>query len=656
MIFYGRIIQCIDQIQLQVKYYLVVHKIKPAIYERQENGYIKIKLPQNFIFIDRDENLFATYDNGELCIDCNIKCECNAKCECDSKCGIANQTSDCSDKNTLNNTFLRTQDIDYPDAIYIQAPNGLYVRPEPEYIASSLFKEGQSLDYISSHGAFRMGNFDQPSVEDHIGLYSTALGVNTTAADIANFSSGINSHASSQEITDIRLITIGITGNGASHALGIRNYATNTASFASGYGNTSSGVASSSEGCLNISSGSGSHVEGLQNIASGRGSHAQGIGTQSIGVGSHTEGLYTVAGNNGAHAEGEETKALSNGCHAEGVETVANAPAAHAEGYLCGAYGNVSHVQGIGNVVNNLVSHAQGWYNKANSDNSYVEGYENNVIHPGVHLMGVQCTSTASFTAFRYAPGPSGVANNLSTPNYSFQIGRNQVNAVIDTLGNYFGVSYNTRNADYAEMFEWKDQNINKEDRVGYFVQLVDGHLIEKHTGNNTPVGIVSHTAGVLGDSGNLTWNKQYLTDDFGRPLIEMDYYQAYVQELSYTDITINPDTYPKQSKALNKEDALALLSDLTEEQLDKLKDVHPIPRCILNPDYQKDILYIPRSQRNEWESIGLLGKIYVRDNGQCAIGGLCSAENGIAVPGSHWRVLQRISNNVIRILFTLSA
>ena len=46
------------------------------------------------------------------------------------------------------------------------------------------------------------------------------------------------------------------------------------------------------------------------------------------------------------------------------------------------------------------------------------------------------------------------------------------------------------------------------------------------------------------------------------------------------------------------------------------------------------------------------MGKVFVRDNGECQIGQQCDNKNGIAVPGNTWPVLSRSSENVIRILF----
>ena len=48
----------------------------------------------------------------------------------------------------------------------------------------------------------------------------------------------------------------------------------------------------------------------------------------------------------------------------------------------------------------------------------------------------------------------------------------------------------------------------------------------------------------------------------------------------------------------------------------------------------------------------GLLGKVYVRDNGDCTVGDTCDCSNGVAVPGNTWQVLSRNAPDVVRILY----
>jgi len=82
------------------------------------------------------------------------------------------------------------------------------------------------------------------------------------------------------------------------------------------------------------------------------------------------------------------------------------------------------------------------------------------------------------------------------------------------------------------------------------------------------------------------------------------------------------------------------------------LSSVKPLQLSYHSNDYDPTRPYIPRKYRPEWSPIGLLGKIYVRDNGLCVPGNKCSCENDIAIPGDRWKVLTRSSSNVIQILY----
>lgn len=53
-----------------------------------------------------------------------------------------------------------------------------------------------------------------------------------------------------------------------------------------------------------------------------------------------------------------------------------------------------------------------------------------------------------------------------------------------------------------------------------------------------------------------------------------------------------------------------------------------------------------------EWGIVGLLGQLEVKDNGKCIPGEMCSVENGIAVPGNKYYVMERLDSNLIKVLF----
>lgn len=193
-----------------------------------------------------------------------------------------------------------------------------------------------------------------------------------------------------------------------------------------------------------------------------------------------------------------------------------------------------------------------------------------------------------------------------------------QANAyTLDWQGNgtFSGTVSSSTGADYAEYFEWKDGNPNNEDRVGYIVCL-DGDKIVKANAGDDILGICSGTAMVLGDSAEWNWSKRYLTDDFGRIIYE-DYDVDYKEDNG--EITKRHIHAPKQ-----------------------------------NPDYDTTKAYTKRADRPEWQIVGMMGKLYVRDDGSCVVNGYADVVNGIATKATgktNMRVMERINDSIVRVL-----
>lgn len=114
--------------------------------------------------------------------------------------------------------------------------------------------------------------------------------------------------------------------------------------------------------------------------------------------------------------------------------------------------------------------------------------------------------------------------------------------------------------ADYAEFFEWADGNPDDEDRVGQSVALDANGKIKRAEVGDTIIGVVSADPAVVGDAGWNNWRGKWLRDNYGR----------------------------------------LILDENGDRQL--------------NPDFDPDQEYVPRSDRKEWDAIGLLGKLYVKD------------------------------------------
>lgn len=125
---------------------------------------------------------------------------------------------------------------------------------------------------------------------------------------------------------------------------------------------------------------------------------------------------------------------------------------------------------------------------------------------------------------------------------------------------------------DYAEYFESQS---GQEIPNGYLVTL-DGRYIRKANSNDVPIGVISGTAGVILGDQMFHHKDKFLKDEFGVTLTEWSTKEWFDDD-----------------------------GNLYSEEVEV-----PIP----NPDWkQYNNEYIDRSQRPEWNVVGLMGQVYTR-------------------------------------------
>lgn len=344
-------------------------------------------------------------------------------------------------------------------------------------------------------------------------------------------------------------------------------------------------------------SGELSHAEGEDTIASGYASHAEGCGygktngeifdTTASGRGAHAEGCGTIANGNYSHAEGYATQAKHACCHAEGDETIAEGNYGHAEGFMTKAYGG--HAEGQCTEAKAYGGHAGGAYTIANA-------YQMAIGHFNIEKTGGRFetnTDNTSGTAFIIGNGKTAPSGSSPTRSNCFRVDYNG--------GTYASAAYNSSGADYAEYFEWLDNNENKEDRTGLFVTLEGKYIRIANKNDSYILGVVSACPSVVGNAQEDQWGDMYKKDIFGRIIKEQN-----------------------------------------------------IP--IINTEYDNTKKYIPRSERTEWAAIGMLGKLVVIDDGSCKVNELCTiGENGVATKSNEkkgYYVMARLDENHIQIVF----
>ena len=171
-------------------------------------------------------------------------------------------------------------------------------------------------------------------------------------------------------------------------------------------------------------------------------------------------------------------------------------------------------------------------------------------------------------------------------------------------------------NADYAEYFEWSDGNPNNENRRGLTVVLVEDKIRPATATDdvNDIIGVVSPAPGVVGDSHEMGWHQRYLTDEYGEKVKVSEEYLIWKENDDGTEHDVQP----------TRGDGDCFKRKITDNFPDDLDDEVPawaitnnrratMERLQPNPDYDPNLEYIPRSERQEWCTIGLMGKLVIR-------------------------------------------
>lgn len=264
------------------------------------------------------------------------------------------------------------------------------------------------------------------------------------------------------------------------------------------------------------------------------------------------------------------------------------------------AIGEYSSTLGNDNIASETYSHAEGFLTTALT-NQHAQGhYNNTTTATGSTLSGV-----GDDTAFVIGNGTEESRSNAFRVNYN---------------GQPFGqMAYTTQGCDYAEYFEWQDGNPDSEDRRGYFVTL-DGDKIRIAKPGDFISGIVSAWPSIIGN-GDEEWRGRYILDDFGACIPETFEYEDVIKTDDGEKTVIKTGTKWKE-----------------------------------NPDYDPDKPYIARSKRPEWDAIGMLGVLAVRDDGSCQVNGFCTVADGgtAAASDTGYRVVKRVTDNIVNVLFSI--
>ena len=164
--------------------------------------------------------------------------------------------------------------------------------------------------------------------------------------------------------------------------------------------------------------------------------------------------------------------------------------------------------------------------------------------------------------------------------------------------------SFTGGGADYAEYFEWDDDNTSNEDRRGFSVVLTSGNKIRKATSSDAAadiIGVISGNPSVVGDAGYLRWDGKYNRDDFGSIIWETHTLTEWT-DADGTEHSYHTDRIPSDVTAP---------ADATVVTVDGSGDT--LKRRQLNSSYDDTQTYTPREDRQEWDAVGMMGKLRLR-------------------------------------------
>lgn len=353
--------------------------------------------------------------------------------------------------------------------------------------------------------------------------------------------------------------------------------------------------------------GSRATSEGHNTVASGECSHAQGYATVSSGDNSCAEGCAAIASGNHSHAQGFYSTASGNSSYAEGKYTSATENATHAQGWGSAATG--ANASAVGDRTLATVNHSFviGRLNATKQNSPFIIGGGS-----GGHTDLADFTPTASVSYNDYGRQGATLKNVFR----------------VDNAGSVYGVgAFNTSGADYAEYIKpWFDDNINNEDRRGYFVTVKNGKLYKAEPSDYI-VGITSGNPSVIGN-GDEDWLGRWQRDEFN--------------ELVYEDVEV--DDYEEQEDENGNLTAVKVGSHFEKHTVEV-------------PEYDPTKEYIERKDRPEWSCVGMIGVLPLRDDGTCAAGGFakCGA-GGIATAADTWDchktffVIERVNDHIISV------
>lgn len=340
------------------------------------------------------------------------------------------------------------------------------------------------------------------------------------------------------------------------------------------------------------------------------GGESGGTGAEIFNDYRYTNGYHNnKATGDYSSAHGSLTKATGNYSTAMGYKTTASGSYSFAVGNSCTAgSGAYTMALGTNSVASGVAAFAAG--NSAQATGSYSVSLGNGTIASAANQTVVgSYNSSSSSTANRFIVG----GGDSSTRSNAMRV---------NTSGQVFGTgAFVSSGADYAELFEWEDGNPNNEDRRGLFVTLNGKYIAIANSSDEYILGIISSNPCIIGDSQSEEWHGKYVRDEFGQIVTE--------------DV---------------------LVPTITDENGIVIQEEHTEEIAIISEDFDETKTYIPRLERSEWDAVGLLGKLIVKDDGSADVNDyLTTTTGGIGTKSTRktrFRVMERLDDNLVMVIY----
>lgn len=221
-----------------------------------------------------------------------------------------------------------------------------------------------------------------------------------------------------------------------------------------------------------------------------------------------------------------------------------------------------------------------GYVSQANGG-AVISGGAQNITNGGTIISGLYCESSRGIVTGIFNKNDSDIQNYFIIGNGTDPSIRSNAFRVTRTGEVYALSEFNSTGADYAKYLEWKDGNSNEEDRRGLMVTWSNEDKIKLANSGDDVIGIISAVPSIIGNSHDDVWHDMYQLDVFGQPIKGIVHHEALYVDVEKPDL--DEDGNPLETTHIEKV--------LGREECD-------LEEYLINPDYNSEQEYIPRSQK----------------------------------------------------------